>query len=256
MNHRAKKSFGQNFLTSNKVAHDIVSAGNIKKGDVVLEVGPGKGRLTKELLKKGALVYAVEKDTDLISHLEELFAEEIKEKQLILFNKDILTLKEEELPKKYKVIANIPYNITGKLISHFLTLKTQPKHMVLMVQKEVADRILAKDKKESILSLSVKVFSDPLYVRKVKASLFSPAPKVDSAVVAFTNISRKHFGTIKEEDFFTIIKKGFAQKRKLLKNNLNVSQKILSSCTIADDARAEEVTLTEWLCLTKKLCKK
>jgi 16S rRNA (adenine1518-N6/adenine1519-N6)-dimethyltransferase len=259
MTHIAKKSLGQNFLTSQTALRAMATAGNVKAGDTVLEIGPGKGALTEVLLKFGAHVIAVEKDRDLIPILEEKFAEQIKSKQLELIEGDILDfdIKKYKI-KKYKVIANIPYYITGLLIRLFLESDLQPETIVLLVQKEVADRIVARDKKESILSLSVKAYGEPKYILKVSKKLFRPAPKVDSAIIAINSISKGAFKNKKEEErYFMIIKAGFAHKRKMLMGNLAelASRERLAEAfrtlDIPDTARAEDVPLQKWVALAK-----
>lgn len=261
MYHKAKKSMGQNFLKSKQAIRDIVSTGEIMIGDVVLEIGPGKGVLTEALLSAGAKVVAVEKDDDLMILLSEKFENEIKSGDLVLLNKDVLEITNDELGitnknPNYKIIANIPYNITGAILEKFLSSEIQPERMVLMVQKEVAQRIVARDGKESILSLSVKAFGEPKYICKVPAKYFSPAPKVDSAILAIYKISRDNFRNFKdpkqeEDKFFTIVKTGFAHKRKLLRGNLS---KILTKeglDTLSEKSRAEDIHINEWLSLIR-----
>ena len=158
----------------------------------------------------------------------------------------------------YTVAANIPYYITGEIIRQFLTAQHQPSTMALLVQKEVAQRIVAQ--KESILSLSVKAYGTPKIVAKVSRKHFSPPPSVDSAILLIENISRDFFAEISEEDFFTVVRAGFAAKRKMLANNLSTvfpKQKVLealAACGVPEKARAEDVALGEWKALTKKLC--
>ena len=257
---KAKKSLGQNWLKSESAAKEIIKAAEIKGGDLVLEIGPGRGALTKSLFAEGALVLAVEKDDRLISELQEKFIEEIKNKRLILIHEDILNLDFSKIFKThlltnlstYKLVANIPYYITGQVIRKFLSdEEIQPNLMVLMVQKEVARRIIASDKKESLLSISVKVYGEPKYIKTVPAGAFEPKPNVDSAILQIKNISRNYFRNIKEEEFFELIKKGFAQKRKLLKGNLGKGDRILTACNIPLKARAEDLNLENWQCLAK-----
>ncbi|MFA6177767.1 MAG: 16S rRNA (adenine(1518)-N(6)/adenine(1519)-N(6))-dimethyltransferase RsmA [Candidatus Paceibacterota bacterium] len=274
MQHKAKKSLGQNFLKSELALKKIIEAGEIKKGDVILEIGPGKGALTKKLLEKSETVIAVEKDRELFEFLKERFEKEIAGGELILINEDILEFNiSEEIFKflssprfsgslsrpdhsknlrslRYKIIANIPYNITGAILKKFLGGLHQPELMVLMVQHEVAKRIIARDQKESILSISVKAYGDPKLIMKVPARYFSPAPKVDSAIISIKNISRKTFikNKINEEKFWEIVKAGFAHKRKKLSGNLkNVCQnKDLASL---ENKRAEDLSLNDWIIL-------
>src|SRR3989338_2853887 len=160
--HKVKKSLGQNFLKSALALRKIIEAGEIKKDDIILEIGPGRGVLTKKLLEKSEKVVAVEKDRELFDFLKIELEKEIAEKKLILINDNILNLKvEENILRNYKIIANIPYNITGAILKKFLTDKNQPERMILMVQREVAGRMIARDGKESLLSISVKAYGEP-----------------------------------------------------------------------------------------------
>jgi len=306
--HRAKKSLGQNFLKSNLALKKIIEAGEISPDDIILEIGPGKGALTEKLLEKSNHVIAIEKDWNLFALLQEKFTKEISEKKLLLLHEDILEFnfstdfllrgvsqadgprgsaglaspdsdpekgESEEKIKRYKIIANIPYNITGAILKKFLTEEAQPSMMVLMVQQEVARRIIAHDKKESILSISVKAYGEPKMIMKVPARYFSPAPKVDSAVIAIKNISRKNFlspleeyplggggkvvhpgasatleeGNLSEQRFWKIVHAGFAHKRKKLSGNL---KNIVKNIPIEyKDKRAEELSVEDWISLAK-----
>jgi len=251
--HKAKKSLGQNFLKSVSALNKIIEAGEISEKDIILEIGPGKGALTEKILEKAGMVIAVEKDRDLFALLSEKFSKEILAKKLILLESDILDFDIAKIikNKKYKIIANIPYNITGAILKKFLTEKNQPELMVLMVQNEVAQRVIARDKKESILSISVKAYGEPKIITKVPARYFSPAPKVDSAVLLIKNISRKFFeeNKISEKKFWEIIHAGFAHKRKKLSNNLkNIVPK---EKNLYLNNRAEELSLSDWLKITK-----
>ncbi|MFA5932116.1 MAG: 16S rRNA (adenine(1518)-N(6)/adenine(1519)-N(6))-dimethyltransferase RsmA [Candidatus Paceibacterota bacterium] len=289
---KAKKSLGQNFLKSEIALRKIVEAGEIKKNDVILEIGPGKGALTEKLLENvypdGAgrgIVIAVEKDRELFIFLKEKFAPEIKSGALVLLNEDILEFNvSETFPSfsktfHYKIIANIPYNITGAILKKFLTEKKQPECMVLMVQHEVAKRIVARDNKESILSISVKAYGEPKMIMKVAARYFSPAPKVDSAIIKISNISRKLFTNSPLEEyplggggistpsrkratpqegnfetrFWEIVKTGFAHKRKKLSSNLkNILKYTGNACVLElGNKRAEDLSLSDWINLAK-----
>ncbi len=265
---KAKKSLGQHFLRSNSAIKAIVSAGKIEPTDTVLEIGPGQGVLTRALLATGARVIAIEKDRDLIPVLLETFPVEIQEEKLVLIEQDILdfTAVHHNLAAgSYKLIANIPYYITGAIIEQFLTEENPPERMVLLIQKEVATRILARDGKESILSLSVKAFGIPKLVAKVPASAFRPAPKVDSAILEVSHISFRNFldwNIPKEEAvkrFFDVVHAGFAHKRKLLARNLEVVATrdrivhALESLNVSLSARAEDLSLETWVRLAKLL---
>ncbi len=245
---------GQHFLTNPTVARSLVEAAQVKKGSVVVEIGPGTGALTRELLAAGGTVFAVEKDTSLVSQLRELFMVELENGTLKLFEMDVRDALIESMgvSAPYVLAANIPYYITGEIIRRFLTMQHQPETMALLIQKEVADRIVAKDGKESILSLSVKAYGVPRIVRKVPAGNFNPPPSVDSAIIGISHISRAFFDTISENDFFSVIKRGFGSKRKLLSGNLSslipkeVTASVLISHGLSASARAEELPLPVW----------
>lgn len=254
---KAKKSLGQNFLKSTSALKKIVEAGEISPSETILEIGPGRGALTVGLLEKAKTVIAVEKDRELCKFLEKKFTKEIVEKKLILIQGDILDFNFGSYKLKtvsYKLIANIPYNITGAILKKFLTAEFQPERMVLLVQREVAQRIVARDEKESILSISVKAYGEPKIVGKVEARYFSPAPKVDSAIIAIKNISKDRFlqgrtlyeARKYEDKFWQIVKKGFAHKRKKLSGNLKgVCQG--QSLTRFGEKRAEDLKIADWI---------
>lgn len=249
---RTAAPLGQHLLTNPTVARKVALAAGVTEGVRVLEIGPGKGMLTKELLALGGVVTAVEKDPAMVDVLKEIFADEIQNKKLILIEGDAREHTPDIMfPKgEYVVAANIPYYITGELIREFLTARNQPQSIALLVQKEVAERI-ARGKKESILSLSVKVFGNPKYVETVKRGNFNPPPKVDSAILAITHISRERLGSVSEENFFKVVKAGFAQKRKTLAGNL---KKVFGdSLGVIDKIRAEDVALSEWFTLAAKI---
>lgn len=247
---------GQHFLTSTAIAEAIVDAAHITPNETVLEVGPGKGILTEALLAQGARVVAVEKDPALVVFLNETFLNEIREKRLEIREGDVRDLKlsslNSHLSTHYKVVANIPYYITGELMRMFLTAEHQPNTIVFLVQKEVAERV-AKSKKESLLSLSVKAYGTPRYVKTVKAGSFSPPPSVDSAILAIENISREHFKNTSEENFFKLLHVGFGQKRKTLMGNLKRAGLYTEAMALDPTTRAEDVPPEAWLTLSKAL---
>lgn len=261
--HTPKKSLGQNFLKSQKALAEILHAGSVSAGDTVLEIGPGKGALTEKLLSNGAHVVAIEKDQELVPYLQDKFANEISKGLFTLIEGDVLEfdlLNYKLLTENYKLIANIPYNITGAIIRMFLETKNQPKTMVLLVQKEVAVRI-ARDKKESILSLSVKAYGTPTYVSTVSKRYFNPAPKVDSAIISVKNINRSNFVShTHEESFFHLIKTAFAHKRKQLAGNLKEGgydskwiEEQFSKNKLPKDIRAEDIHINVWLNMAEQL---
>lgn len=257
----AKKSLGQHFLNNEKVPRIMVDAAQVVAGDIVVEIGPGTGVLTRELLKRGAKVIALEADARAIESLQEPFAADIMAQNLVILHSDVRTLDLASLPvtpHEYKVVANIPYYLSGMLFRTFLDTKFQPSTLVFLVQREVAERI-ARDPKESLLSLSVKVFGEPKYIETVKKGNFSPAPKVDSAIIAVRSISHARVGEVDEAFFFTLIHAGFASKRKQLLGNLTklfpreTLMHTFSTLGIPLDVRGEDVNLNSWLALATAL---
>lgn len=265
----AKKSMGQNFLKAKGVVREIVATAQIKKGEVVLEIGPGKGILTEALLSAGARVIAVEKDRSLFDLLKNKFAGEVKNGQLELVNGDILNFDFKRYKLQvtgYKLVANIPYYITGEILRLFIGGEIKPSRVVLLVQKEVAERIAARTKpldsvrgKESILSISVKLYGTPKYMGKVPAKYFSPAPKVDSAILLVENLKEAFKNTEEAKGFFDLLKLGFGHKRKMLMGNLKAGfpEELLrlafKTCGLDEKTRAENITLENWKCLFSKL---
>ncbi len=275
------KHLGQNFLVSKKITERVVETANLNPDDIVLEVGPGKGIFTRVLLErltKGKLI-AVEKDKKLVEVLKQNFR---SYKNLIIIHDDILKFNPSNFKLhsfRYKIVANIPYYLTSIFIRNFLQSDYQPSKMVLIVQKEVAKRIAAKDGRESILSISVKSYGQPRIIKFVPARYFSPQPKVDSAILLIDNISKNFFESIAAEKlsslkkknlrnnkkntgfsrftkeveriFFELVKKGFSGKRKLLKNNLKCDLVILKKCGIQENIRPENLTLENWKSVLK-----
>lgn len=255
---------GQHFLHSPSAIKSMGDAAHIDEDSTVLEIGPGEGVLTQELLSRAKKVIAVEKDSALVEKLRETFKEEIANEKLILIEGDFRDHSPNELSieEGFVVAANIPYYITGEIIRTLLSAKNQPKHIALLIQKEVALRIVARDGKGSILSNSVKAYGIPKVVKVVPRGAFRPIPAVDSAILAIENVSREFFDDFSEDDFFRILKAGFAGKRKQLHGNLravSTPEEIIKACEVCDIApttRAETLKLEEWACLTKELLKK
>ena len=260
-----KKSLGQNFLNSERVLGRITDAADLTPTDLILEIGPGLGALTEHLVALAGKVIAVEKDDTLYTILSEKFSQEIQDGRLDLIHKDILQFDPEIIrfykDLDYSIIANIPYNITGQIFRKFLTASYQPQQMIVLIQKEVATRILAKDKKESLLSLSIKAYGTPKLVTHVARGNFTPAPNVDSSVIIIQDISRDRFKNSHIEDlFFKLIHAGFGHKRKMLAGNLRDSdlgnhdwEKILSEININPKIRAEDLLVTDWVRLAEKI---
>lgn len=255
---RAKKSLGQNFLISGRIVERIAVAGEIKENEVVLEVGPGKGVLTREIIKRGGRVKAIEKDERLIVLLNETFKKEISDGKLELVYGDALdpNVIEKLNLDSYKVIANIPYYITGALLRNLLSRAKKPSLLILMLQKEVAERIIARDKKESVLSLSIKAYAKPELVMNVSRGNFFPIPNVDSSVIKLSEIHNPFETEESEERFFAIVKAGFSSKRKKLISNLSAlgsKEKWLETFSLLglnENVRAEDLDLESWMRLS------
>jgi 16S rRNA (adenine1518-N6/adenine1519-N6)-dimethyltransferase len=253
----AKKSLGQNFLNSATVPRWLADAALVTPTDRILEIGPGTGVLTRELLNRGAIVTAIETDRRLIKILEENFAPEIARGQLNIIAADVRTTPQHtyvpETP--YKLVANIPYYLSGFLLRHFLESQTPPSVLVFLMQKEVVERI-TRSKKSSILSLSVAAFGKATYVKTVGRGHFQPQPKVDSAILAVNDISHQALPSRElQKCFFTLLHAGFGSKRKQLAGNLRsfiaVEQLTtwLEAQKLPPTVRAEDLSIEQWLLL-------
>ncbi len=256
----AKKSLGQHFLNNIHVPKAMADAGNVVEGDVILEIGPGTGVLTQELLKRGAHVIALEADLRAIEVLQNAFRDEIMAKKLTILHGDARTIDFGALglrPHAYKVISNIPYYLSGMLFRTFLETEVQPSTLVFLVQREVGERI-ARDKKESLLSLSVKIFGNPKYIKTVGKGNFTPQPKIDSAIIAISHISKERLGDIPQDFFFSVLHEAFKSKRKQLMGNLKpqfgtVLDTLFQKHKISPKIRAEDVPLAVWVSLIHDL---
>ncbi|MFZ5982242.1 MAG: 16S rRNA (adenine(1518)-N(6)/adenine(1519)-N(6))-dimethyltransferase RsmA [Patescibacteria group bacterium] len=252
------EKLGQNFLVDQSIVKKIIESANLEKDDFVLEVGPGKGILTVELAERAGQVMAIEIDTTLIPALKNKFK---NQKNVEVVNEDILKI---SLPSllgsclKYKVIANIPYYITSKIIRLFLENNFPPEEMILMVQKEVAERIVACPGKMSLLGLSVQYYATAKILFEVPRKCFSPIPEVDSAVIRITH--RMEHGTEeKTRKLFRLARIGFSSKRKTLLNNLanglHLNKELvlekLKSAGFSEKTRAQELSLADWKNLTE-----
>ncbi len=260
-NPRAKKSLGQNFLKSEHALNTMVRLAQEAENKYILEIGPGKGALTCKLIEAGITVTAVELDERMVEYLHEKCADAIAQKQLNLIHGDVRSINTQKLfpDTGYSLVANIPYYITNMIIRSFLTTEKKPSTMILLIQKEVAKRIVASDRKESLLSLSVKFFGKPRFVEKVPKRFFSPTPKVDSAIIEIGDIGKVSRTKEEEEAFFTLIHHAFSQKRKqamkLLRphHNERVLIDAFQKCGISQNARAEDITLSQWICFLRKI---
>lgn len=256
----AKKGLGQHFLTDRQVLAKIIAAAELEPSDTVLEIGPGLGILTEELVENAGRVIAVEVDSKLASALQETLSEFT---QLTVINADILELDPAELinKKTYKVVANLPYYIAAPILRHFLEAPRKPSIIVVMVQKEVAQNIVAKPGDMSILGISVQLYGKPTIVDYVPAQSFYPQPKVDSAIVRIDVYTELAVNVKDIAGFFEIVKAGFSAPRKQIRNSLaqglqlapkEVAQ-LLKQAKISPQRRPETLSLEEWAKLQRVL---
>ena len=250
-----KKSLGQHWLKDPDILADIAEAAELTGDDVVLEIGPGLGTLTSRLLARANSVTAVEFDADLARKLPGQFPG----KKLTVVNQDILQFDLNQLPKNYKVVANVPYYITSKIVEKLMTAENKPSVAVLLVQKEVAERIAAEAGNMSILSVSVQIFAEAELDIEVPRQFFTPPPKVDSQVVVLRTRDNPLITSEYQRDFFRIVKAGFSAKRKKLRSSLSgglgidksVAEELLKNAGISPDARAEDLAIEDWKRLLK-----
>ncbi|MBU0530994.1 MAG: 16S rRNA (adenine(1518)-N(6)/adenine(1519)-N(6))-dimethyltransferase RsmA [Candidatus Uhrbacteria bacterium] len=278
-----KKSFGQHWLKNAAVMNKIVAAAEIKHTDRVVEVGPGRGALTKYLVEKAKQVVVVEADRDLIEPLQKKFGDKI---DIIhadvkkVSNRDLVSpcsLLHTHRPKeckydrvakrdtRYKLVGNLPYNIASAIVVKFLVEDPRPTRMVVMVQKEVADRMLAKPGDMGVLSVICQLYANIKRVTNVKPGSFHPPPQVDSTVLQFdpVPVSRKKLRPLEAEAIIHLAKAGFANRRKQLSKNLSTSRiigadrakEILKSLKLPETARAQELSVEQWISLYRAVSK-
>jgi 16S rRNA (adenine1518-N6/adenine1519-N6)-dimethyltransferase len=245
------KKLGQHWLFDKPTLEAIVSAGQVKAGDVVLEIGPGQGTLTDVLLQKGALVTAVEFDVSLAGELTKKYQ---NQPAIKIITQDIRKFNFNDLPSGYKIVANIPYYLTSLLIRQICDTAKPPLMAVLLVQKEVAERVCAYPGEMSILSVATQIYYEASLGQVVKAELFSPPPKVDSQILI---LKRRAEPLIKEQDsrqFFRIVKAGFSERRKKLRSSLSgglgiskaEADDLLHNAGIDSNKRAQDLSLQNW----------
>jgi len=258
----AKKSLGQNFLKVPSVVETMLDVAQISNDDTILEIGPGNGIITQELLARASHIVALELDDRLIQHLQKKFFKEIAQERFTLIHCDALLFDPTPVATftgHYKIVANIPYYITGHFLRRYLSQIKQPQSLTLLVQKEVAERIVSQDKKASLLSLSVQAYGRAKLVRVIPKSAFAPEPKVDSAILHIDIEGRNFDSFLHEESFFSLIHSGFAHKRKQLASNLKQSHSkipwtdIFSHHNLRHDIRAEDLSFTQWKILSRQL---
>ena len=250
---RPHKGLGQNFLEDPEALEKIVDAAEVSSTDVVLEIGPGLGSLTRYLAGSAQQVVAVELDEKLIPPLQAVLSDY---QNVRLVHGDILKLAPGELIEadEYIVVANIPYYITSAVIRHLLESESKPRRIVLTVQEEVAERIRAQPGDLSLLALSVQVYGKPRIAAHIPAEAFFPTPKVDSAVLVVDIYRSPRIDAAHLDTFFKLIKAGFSQKRKTLRNSLSAGLHIppvkaielLARAGIDPQRRAETLSIEEW----------
>jgi 16S rRNA (adenine1518-N6/adenine1519-N6)-dimethyltransferase len=247
---RARKGLGQHFLIDGEVLKRITSAAELTPTDVIVEVGPGLGVLTRELAQKAGRVIAIELDNKLAAALKQTLA---PFNNVTIINDDVLKIEPKNLATAYKVVANLPYYITSPVLRHFLEASTKPRLMILMVQKEVAEAIVAKPGEMSLLAVSVQFYGEPRIISPVPAQCFYPAPKVDSAILRI-NLYPQPRVMVDEGGFFAVVRAGFTAPRKQLVNSLAQGLEVskseilprLETAGITPQRRAETLTLEEW----------
>jgi len=263
----AKRTMGQNFLVDEQALAQIVAAADIQSTDTIVEIGPGLGVLTAELSKRAGKVIAIEKDDILAQVLNDEIRMRNDEQMsnVEILNQDALEFDPESYKLKagsYKLVANIPYNITSLIIRKFLEEENKPEIIVLLVQKEVAERIIAKPGDMSLLAVSVQFYAKVEIVAIVPKESFFPTPKVDAAIIKLVSKSdSKQVSKTEEKDFFRIVKFGFAAKRKTLENNLSAgmhikkddARDIIKKAGFAPNIRAEGLSVLDWLKLFETL---
>lgn len=250
-------SLGQHWLTDRSVLAEIAEAARVEPTDTVLEIGPGLGTLTSELLKRARQVIAVEFDADLANKLPGQFPG----KNLTVTNTDILSFNLDDLPKGYVVVANVPYYITSKIVQKLMTATNKPRIVVLLVQKEVAERIAAGPGNLSLLGISAQVYAETELGVMVPREFFTPPPKVDSQVIILRTRQEPLVSEADEGAFFRVVKAGFSAKRKKLRSSLSgglaidksKAEALLRQAGISPDIRAEDVPINDWLALTRSL---
>jgi 16S rRNA (adenine1518-N6/adenine1519-N6)-dimethyltransferase len=245
-----KKELGQHWLTDRVILSEIADSAEIGEEDTVLEIGPGLGTLTSELLRRAKRVVAVEFDRDLAAKLPGQFPGT----ELQVINEDILSFDLDTLPEGYVVVANVPYYITSKIVQKLMTARNKPRIAVLLVQKEVAQRIAAQPGDMSILALSAQVYAAASLGSEVPRRYFTPPPKVDSQVVILKTRDEPLITADTEKQFFKVVKAGFSAKRKKLRSSLSGGlnmqksdiESLLSSADVSPDVRAEDLSIGEW----------
>jgi 16S rRNA (adenine1518-N6/adenine1519-N6)-dimethyltransferase len=258
-----RKKWGQHFLTDPRILESIVDAAQVNSGDLVLEIGPGLGHLTQVIAQRGARVVAVEVDAGLVDKLRSDLS---TNSNIVILQGDVLDSEPTEWIAKgtggdraavppYKVVANLPYYITSAILRHILEAARKPQTIVVMVQREVALRILAKTPQMNLLAVSVQFYARPEIVRTIAAGAFYPRPQVDSAVVRLEMLDPSPYSVADVSRFFAIVRAGFGERRKQLRNSLAHGLRLdittvvraLARAGIDPMRRAETLNVSEWV---------
>ncbi len=251
---KARKGLGQHFLTDSSVVETIVTAAELTPHDFVIEIGPGLGILTTALAQKAGHIVAIELDTRLASQLKHRLS---PLPNVTIINADILEIDLSEVlgnSKPYKVVANIPYYITSPILHYFIAAAMKPSLMVVMVQKEVGDAIVAQPGGMSVLAVTIQVYSKPVIISYVPAQSFHPPPKVDSAIVRFDMLAQPAVKVADVESLLAFVRCGFRAPRKQLRNSLAQGLNtrpgeiipLLGKAHIEPQRRPETLTIAEW----------
>ena len=253
-----KKGLGQNFLADPVHLDRIVAAADLAPEDIVLEIGPGVGTLTQRLAQQAGRVVAVELDAALLPVLAETLGDSPNIK---VIQGDILQLDPASLTNEdpYKVVANLPYYITSAAIRHLLSADLPPELVVLTIQREVAQRIVAHPPGMSLLAVSVQFYAEPKLIARIPAGAFYPPPKVDSAIIRLRKWATPPVDVPSEDLFFEVVRAGFGQRRKQLRNSLGsglgigsaASDRLLAAAGVESTRRAETLTLEEWAAIAR-----
>lgn len=265
---RPKKSLGQYSLRCSWVVSTLIRAAELDHADTVLEIGPGTGALTRRIAPLVRRVIAVEKDERLAEELADALRREGIGNVTLIAGDILVMLQQGEIAntlggsrERYKAIGNIPYYLTSRLIRMLLEQEQKPGVVVMTIQKEVARRIAAKPPKMNLFALAVQAFGKPEIIKDVPAQCFFPRPKVDSAIIKISDISKAFFekNKVPQELFFTLIRAGFSQKRKILASNLakiadkHAAGRAIAALGLSEKIRAEELSPAQWLLLIKYL---
>jgi len=256
---KPKKELGQHWLHDQSILETICDAASISADDYIVEIGPGLGTLTQTLLNHGVKVHAIEFDHDLALSLPNRIKSNIE--NLEISEADIMRFDFTSLPKEYKIVANIPYYLTSGLLRLISETSNPPKKAVLLVQKEVAERVCAKPGQTSLLSISTQMYFDASLGILVPAVLFTPPPKVDSQVLVLQRRENPYFGDADEKKIFQVVKAGFSERRKKLRSSLSgglgiskeAADNLLTKAGIKGDLRAQNLTLENWVQLARAL---